>query len=254
MTPPVLAIVQARMASTRLPRKMLLPLGGKPLVWWAWNAAVEAFGEDNVVCAIPGTPENDELATVLEGFPANVFRWDGDENDVLGRFYACAHTYRWMPETVLVRVTPDDPFKSPEIMRRVAQGERHPVELGAEAFTLAMLEDANARLYPYDPFRQHMTHALFRAPPPKAPPGIWTVDTQEDYERAREHVVNLTHFSGPKKAYRLDDIIASPEPFWKINPRPQALPGGDFVGRYRESGGSDLSDMQMGELTENAGG
>jgi spore coat polysaccharide biosynthesis protein SpsF (cytidylyltransferase family) len=185
MTARPLAIVQARIGSTRLPGKMLLDLGGHPLIWWAWNAAVEAFGVDNVVVAIPASADNDELADALAAFTPNVFRWDGPECDVLGRFHACAHRYRWHPDSVIVRVTPDDPFKEPALMRRVAAGERHPVELGAEAFTLAMLDDAHfGRVGGLD--REHLTYAIpCLADPPQPPPGLWTLDTQADLDAAR---------------------------------------------------------------------
>ena len=203
-----LAIVQARIGSTRLPGKMLADLGGKPLVWWAWKAAVDAFGADNVVIAMPATRENDELevAVLSMDAPVNVFRWDGPENDVLGRFHACAHTYRWHPDSVIVRDTPDDPFKVPALMKRVAAGERHPVELGGEAFTLAMLDEAHGResltLWRNDgdrerevpnARREHITRALFPdSPPPPAPPGIWTIDTREDLVAARLQLAGTT--------------------------------------------------------------
>jgi spore coat polysaccharide biosynthesis protein SpsF len=193
MTPPPLAIVQARIASTRLPAKMLLDLGGKPLVRWATDAAIEAFGRENVVAAIPASAENDELARVL-GEVCEVFRWDGPEKDVLGRFYHCARTYRWHPDSVIVRVTPDDPWKVPTMMRRVASGERLPVEQGAEAFTLAMLDKADGdvdRTFRCGHYREHLTDAIpcLESPPPAPPvPHPWTIDTAEDLEAARRHV------------------------------------------------------------------
>jgi spore coat polysaccharide biosynthesis protein SpsF (cytidylyltransferase family) len=184
MTPSPLAIVQARMGSTRLPGKMLLTLGGKPLVWWAWSAAVEAFGPENVVVAIPASAENDVLAKAVQDFGGTLFRWDGPEADVLSRFWHCAHTYRWHPDTVLIRVTPDDFLKHPGMMRRVAAGERLPVELGAEAFTLAMLDHLDCATPPQG--REHLTDAFAPLwPPPPAPPGLWTIDTPEDYEAAK---------------------------------------------------------------------
>lgn len=187
MTAP-LAIVQARMGSRRFPGKMLADLGGRPLVWWAWNAAVEAFGAANVVVAMPASAENDVLAEAVEGFGGTVFRWDGDEDDVLGRFVACARTYRWRDDTVVLRVTADDPFKVPDLMRRVADGERHPVELSCEGFTLAFLEVANRDYRPSMTTREHMTY-LFTHRPPPAPPGVWTVDTPEDLEAAQRKVM-----------------------------------------------------------------
>lgn len=166
---------------------MLLPLGGKPLVWHAWNAAVEAFGNENVVCAIPASAENDELAEVLIGFGANIALSTDPEWDVLARFWGCANIYRWHPDSVIVRVTPDDFRKDAVSLRKAAAGERPAVELGGEAFTLAMLNDAHKRI-PFDDKerREHITYALFDVPAPRYPPGLWTIDTQEDYERACE--------------------------------------------------------------------
>jgi hypothetical protein len=83
-----------------------------------------------------------------------------------------------------VRVTADDPFKVPASLRAVAAGERLPVEFGGEAFLLKQLNAvAGATLTRAQ--REHITHALFRIPPPKPPPGIWTVDTQADLDAAR---------------------------------------------------------------------
>lgn len=171
---------------------MCADLGGYPLIWWAWNAAVQAFGWQNVVVAMPANAENDVLHKVVlamdSGRPwvarnVQVFRWKGPEADVLGRIHHCAHAYRWHPNSVIVRVTPDDPWKVPEVMRLVASGERHPVEIGGEAFTLAMLDDA----YAHAEEREHLTHAIpALAGPPQVPEGVWTVDTAEDLARCRQ--------------------------------------------------------------------
>ena len=83
------------------------------------------------------------------------------------------------------RVTADDPHKDPIAMRAVATGLRLPVELGAEAFTLAMLDAAHLRFRDDGSrhVREHLTHALFDVPPPAPPPGrTWSIDTREDYE------------------------------------------------------------------------
>lgn len=193
MIPPALAVIQARMGSTRLPRKMLADLGGKPLVLWTVEPAVKEFGAANTVAAIPASEENDELAAVLAPY-VNVFRWDGPERDVLGRFHACATTFRWAPWSVIMRLTADDPFKDTASMRRVSLGERLPVEMGGEAFTLAQLREAHATATE----REHLTHVFFDSPPPSPPSGIWTVDTAVDLDRARRRVT----------AMRLTDALA----------------------------------------------
>lgn len=190
-----LCIIQARYNSHRLPGKMLLTLGGETLIARAWRIACEAFGQRNVVVAIPANDVDGPLghALLAEIVGPTVFPWHGDESDVLGRFHACAHTYRWHPDSVIVRYTPDDPLKDVDSLRRVAAGERLPVEQGGEAFTLAMLDAAHERLRLRDGLpagwpmgaREHITHALFPdSPPPPAPLGCWTIDTREDYEAA----------------------------------------------------------------------
>lgn len=196
MNVPPLAIVQARMGSRRLHGKVLADLGGRPLVWWSWKVGVDAGCF--TVCAVPGNADNDDLARVCEGFGATVFRWDGPEDDVLGRFHACAHTYRWHADSIIVRLTADDPFRSAEAVKRVIAGERLPVQIGGEAFTLATLDQGFAALRANnfetsDPWvkerREHITRALFPLAPPDPPAGqIWSVDTAEDLEAARERV------------------------------------------------------------------
>jgi spore coat polysaccharide biosynthesis protein SpsF (cytidylyltransferase family) len=181
-----LVIIQARLASTRLPGKMLLEIWAETLIERAWNKAAEAFGADDCVVAIPKGDEDGPLGVELDRIGANVFAWDGNEADVLGRFHACAHTYRWKPDAVIVRWTPDDPFRSAEHVWRVVNGERLPVELGGEAFTLAMLDQAYLWYASSDESRgEHITHALFPfALPPIGIPG-YTVDTQADLDAAR---------------------------------------------------------------------
>lgn len=193
MNCPPLAIIQARLGSTRLPGKLLLQVGDTTLIHRVWRTTVQAFGAEHTVVAYPDTPENAPLVAELDRIGAQRFPWNGPENDVLGRFRACAHRYRWHPDSVIMRVTPDDPFKDVLAMRRVANGERLPVEIGGEAFTLAML-DAAYTVYRPDYFefgpcpavdrrnREHITYALFPELPPPPPPGVWSIDTQADYD------------------------------------------------------------------------
>lgn len=175
-----LAIIQARLGSTRLPGKVLMEVGGRSLVRRAWDASCAAFGRDHVVFTVPAG--DTELIEHIEAFGGRVEPWDGDENDVLGRFWSVAHKYRWHPESVIVRVTPDDPFKDPAQMKRVANGERLPVETGGEAFTLAQLDQWDQETY--EP-REHIGNLIPGDAPP-CPPGVWTVDTLKDLEAARE--------------------------------------------------------------------
>jgi spore coat polysaccharide biosynthesis protein SpsF len=188
MTPPPLAIVQARIGSTRLPGKMLLPLGGKPVVMWAVDAAIKAFGAENVVATVPDSPENDELAAVL-GRVVAVVRSARKESDVLGRLSDAAYMCRWEPESVCVRVTPDDWRKDPAALRRVAAGARLPVEIGGEACTLHRLRTLDWTVYK-ERDREHVSFALYHMPTLAAPAdGLpWSIDSQSDYDAAVAHI------------------------------------------------------------------
>jgi spore coat polysaccharide biosynthesis protein SpsF (cytidylyltransferase family) len=184
MNPPPLCIVQARYHSTRLPRKMLLPFGDETLIARAVRIARDAFGPEHVVVAIPASDEPGPLGEELRRIGAPLFAGPGPEADVLARLSACAHRYRWHPSSVIVRYTPDDPFKQVDALRRVAAGERLPVELGGEAFTLAMLDAALAQVPSTSPAREHITDALFPSRLPQLPDPGWTIDTEDDYRAA----------------------------------------------------------------------
>ncbi|GLX84661.1 spore coat protein [Thalassotalea loyana] len=106
----VVAIVQARMGSSRLPGKVLKPLGNKPLIILLLERLKQCKQIDEIVLATSTNPENDELCHVVSHHGFNTFR--GDEDDVLGRFYQCAVTFN---ATDIVRITGDSPLLSPEI-------------------------------------------------------------------------------------------------------------------------------------------
>lgn len=188
------------MGSQRLPGKVLLPLGGETLLARVWRHTCCAFGEGRTVIAYPDTDENIPLADEIQRLGARGFGWAGPEHDLLGRFYHCAHSYLWRGDSVIIRVTADDPFHRPEIMRRVSNGERWPVQWGGEAFTLDHLDmvcgavnlaEANMETTECTPAyianrREHLTYSLFPTLPPEPPPGVWSIDTLADLERARE--------------------------------------------------------------------
>lgn len=182
-----LVIIQARLTSARLEEKMLLQLSGETLVARAWRLAGEAFGAENCVVAIPAHDHTGPLGHELRRIKATVFAWDGDESDVLGRFWFCAHRYRWHPGSIIVRWTPDDWNKSTVLCRRVVfHGERWPVEQSCEAFTLSMLDRANETYRDDEYRREHITYAIFGAhTPPQCPPGMWTIDDHDQYRAAR---------------------------------------------------------------------
>ena len=84
----IVAIVQARMGSARLPGKMLADIGGRPALAHVLTRAAAITPVDDVILAIPESPEDDTLERVGEGCGVRVIR--GDRDDVLGRYWTAA--------------------------------------------------------------------------------------------------------------------------------------------------------------------
>lgn len=101
----MVAIVQARLGSTRLPNKMMLSLHGKPIIEWVVKRVGKSQLLDDIVVAIPVTKENDILARYIQKLGIKVFR--GSENNVLHRFYEAA---KREDATHIVRVCADNPL------------------------------------------------------------------------------------------------------------------------------------------------
>ena len=94
------AIVQARLGSTRLPGKILKPLMGKSILRHVLDRCNKISGVDLVCCATVDNPEDDPVAEEAARGGYEVFR--GDENDVLGRYLGAA---RFPDAQRIVRVT-----------------------------------------------------------------------------------------------------------------------------------------------------
>ena len=117
--PKVVAIIQARMSSTRLPGKVLLPLAGKPVLWWIAKRALLAEFVDVAVIATTWDSKNDPINGFCnyEGVFDDIdkgcvlYRYTGKENDVIGRVIAAANFRR---ADIVVDITADCPAIDPK--------------------------------------------------------------------------------------------------------------------------------------------
>lgn len=100
-----LAVIQARMASNRLPGKVLKQIGNKRAIGWAVNAALRTSGVDKVVVATSVNEENGVIEDWCKKQGVECFR--GSEDDVLNRYCELIRIHE--PESVL-RLTADCPF------------------------------------------------------------------------------------------------------------------------------------------------
>jgi spore coat polysaccharide biosynthesis protein SpsF len=112
----VVAIVQARMGSTRLPGKSLLDMAGRPVVCRVMDRARRATRLDEVVLAVPDLASDDLLAACAEKEGYTLLR--GPAEDVLERYRLAAAAH---DATVVVRVTADCPLIDPEVIDQVVE-------------------------------------------------------------------------------------------------------------------------------------
>ena len=191
-------IVQARVASTRLPGKVLQPLAGESVLGHVLRRCRAIPGVDVVVCATVDTPECEPIEALAQSYGAVVHR--GSETDVLDRYAKAAAA---VDADVVMRVTSDCPLIDPglcgEVLAlRASEGADYaannythgfPHGLDCDAFTAAALRRADAEARDaYD--REHVTTWMKRQPDLRfarldGPGGEiaqfrWTLDYAED--------------------------------------------------------------------------
>jgi spore coat polysaccharide biosynthesis protein SpsF len=110
----VVAIIQARMGSTRLPGKILKPLAGRPVLWHVVDRLRHADSLDGIGVATTSEPADEVVESFCEANEIPCFR--GSENDVLDRYYRAAKLWEADP---VVRITADCPVIDPEIVDEV---------------------------------------------------------------------------------------------------------------------------------------
>jgi spore coat polysaccharide biosynthesis protein SpsF len=198
----VVAIVQARMGSHRLPGKVLADLAGASMLARVVERVLDATMIDSVVIATSTAPADDAIVDACVRLAVPVFR--GSETDVLSRYVGAARAHR---ATTVVRVTADCPLLDPEVIDRVVSSlgpevdyasnthERtYPRGLDVEALhadTLWRLD----RLGTSSSAREHVTAFLMEAPALFRIRHVradhddsqlrWTVDTPEDLAMVR---------------------------------------------------------------------
>jgi glutamate-1-semialdehyde 2,1-aminomutase len=209
------AIVQARMGSTRLPNKVMKQISGVPMIELLLARLARATEVDEIAVATSEDIRNQPLAAHVAALGYRCYR--GSENDVLDRYWQAAKA---AAADVVVRITGDCPLIDPslvdEAIRRfkAASVDYHsntsppsyPDGLDIEVFTFAALERA-AREAEKAFDREHVTPFLrqagqFRQGSIQNDEDLsalrWTVDEQTDFDVVRnvfEYFAPDIHFS-----------------------------------------------------------
>jgi spore coat polysaccharide biosynthesis protein SpsF len=199
----VVAIIQARMGSTRLPGKVLKDLCGETVLARVVHRTRRATLLNEVVVATSVQPADDAIVQECGRLSVACFR--GDEADVLDRYYRAAEKFS---ADAIVRITSDCPLIDPEVSDKTIRAfleqhpdyasnvleRRYPRGLDTEVMTFAALE--SARRDARDPYqREHVTPFLYQHPERFRLVSVtgdrdyshyrWTLDTVEDLEFLR---------------------------------------------------------------------
>ncbi|MEY2365244.1 glycosyltransferase family protein [Lysinibacillus capsici] len=207
-----IVIIQARMGSSRLPGKILKPLGDVDVLKYDIDRCRAIKGVNEVVVATSTLSQDDAIADWCEKHQVGYFR--GSEEDVLDRYVQCAKQYK--PDYVM-RVTSDCPFVDYEIGSEIVelmQKERKDIVLidGQLPRGLAVeLISYEALLYIHkvgleSRHREHVTYyayefaeefksVTYKVPTNRIAPELRiTLDTEEDYKLIYEIA---KHFDNP---------------------------------------------------------
>ncbi len=199
----IVAIIQARMGSTRLPGKALRDICGRTMLARVVRRADRSRLVDEVVVAT--TTRLEDTAIVDECRSLGVRSFRGSEQDVLDRYHGAASEFN---ADSIVRITSDCPLIDPEIIDNIVQAflekrpdyasntlvSTYPRGLDVEVFSRAALDRAHAEARLAHQ-RVHVTPYLYQNPAIFRLLSIaaeedysryrWTVDTKEDLDLLR---------------------------------------------------------------------
>lgn len=195
----VVAIVQARMGSSRLPGKVLEVVVGQPLLGHLLDRLARVPQFDDVVVATTTHPQDERIVAFCQERGATYFR--GSEEDVLGRYYEAAAQAQ---ADVVVRITSDCPLMDPLVAEQVVAhflSERSdfdyvsntfdpsfPRGMNVEVFTFAALKRAYQEATAPEE-REHVTPYIYRHPDLFRLGSFQyrlTVDTSDDLQLVRQ--------------------------------------------------------------------
>jgi spore coat polysaccharide biosynthesis protein SpsF len=217
----IAAIIQARMASTRLPGKVLMDISGKPLLHIVCSRAKMARNLDLVAVATTDRPVDDQIQRLCERLGIPCFR--GNEDDVLDRYYQAA---KQIEADVIVRLTADCPLLDPTVIALVVDTFRsgnfdyvsnaidptYPDGLDTEVFSFRVLERTWIEAI-LKSEREHVTSYIWKQPSIFKTHNVrheqdlssfrWTVDEPEDLDFVRR----VFAFLGTDSVFGMNEVV-----------------------------------------------
>ena len=220
----IVAIIQARMGSNRLPGKVLMDINGKPMLWQVIERVKNAKNINFIVVATTNNHEDNKIIRLANELNVKVFT--GSEDDVLDRYYLTAKKFKI---DTIVRITADCPLIDPKIIDKMinkylnnknldymGMGKPNlcPDGLDTELFSFKALKKAwmeakltseREHVTPYIKKNKQKFNIGYAFKPKNDYSNFrWTVDEEKDLKFVTEVYKNLHN---PKKLFYTKDIL-----------------------------------------------
>jgi spore coat polysaccharide biosynthesis protein SpsF len=218
----MLAIVQARMSSRRLPGKVLRPLAGRPVLAWLLDRLRTAERVDRIIVATSDGADDDAICAFCSDAGIECFR--GCLDDVAERLAAAAE---WAGEPAFVRICGDSPLMASDVVDEIialfeiarvdlatnVQIRTFPKGMSVEAVSVSALRRAQPMMQPGE--AEHVTPVFYRRPQDFRVVNLtsggnfanvqMSVDTEADFLLAERTISALRECAG---RLGLPDLIA----------------------------------------------
>jgi len=217
------AIVQARMGSTRFFGKVLEDIEGRPMLWHVVNRLKHSKLLHNIVVATSVNHQDDTIEEFCEKGSICYFR--GSEDDVLDRYY---HAARKFEVELVVRVTSDCPLIDPNVVDRVISTyleNKENYDYASNTIKRTYPRGLDTEVFPYEALercyeeatrgheREHVTTYIYEHPEMFKLLNLennknlshlrWTVDEEPDLRLVREIYKRLNK----RNLFFMEDIL-----------------------------------------------
>ena len=217
----ILAVLQARTSSTRLPGKVMKEINGKPMIYWQIQRILKSTKISDLIVATSTEESDDLLVDFLVNM--NIAFYRGSLSNVLSRYEEISVN---LNPTAIVRLTADCPLVMPKVLdavvteflktqfdyvsntlvRTFADG------LDVEVFSIQALSKLR-RFALSKPEEEHVTLGMYSRPKDFTLWNVrndreeghlrWTVDDQSDFDMVQRV---YAHFKGKELSFDLDDL------------------------------------------------
>jgi spore coat polysaccharide biosynthesis protein SpsF len=199
----IIAIIQARMGSVRLPGKVMLEIFDRPILWHVHHRLMQSKKITDILIATSDEKENDLIRDFCNKYKIKCF--SGSESDVLLRYIEAAKSISADENDLIVRITADCPLIDPRIVDKVILKHissqfdytsnvikpTYPDGLDVEVFSFRNLKKINDKLISNEE-REHVTLHFRKNPNQYSLQNVsnrinysdlrWTLDQKEDFK------------------------------------------------------------------------